>query len=617
MDSIRDLGFIAWKDPDAWIESMKGHKWNALLNEETNYKNSISKLESVQTRIDTFKNYFLQAQIQRENVSYIFNAGPIAIHYISSVFLHWHWLGSSTKYEARDIVSENGAVWLLKDIGNGSETMKLEYIGQPYEESSWSIDPVGPDFGIVGDHCYYLGVTKKLWYNSLWRCDSRTGLNRTCIYRVTNPEINLGLQRHSNKKLVFTMENSQVYTYYEIEKNKPTTKTLKSIGLPYDISSWILPHGSYGIELCWQSKGLVVTKQHGQKTLWQCSETKAPKSIVSIPAGQIFIDPHAFWENTLPCTIRIDHPSDGISIYKLNEKQETEKMHQTEKTINKQLEVLYKSPSSRLVCKRAKCISRDGTIVYTACVFNKSIQPKKLMVIGYGAYGIATGFGSVVTHWAPLVKSDWCIGCVFIRGGGDHTEAWGKAGQLEKRTNTFDDFEAGIRSLQKIHQISPSKTAIYGRSAGGLLVGNMLRKFPNGNLMRCVYTEVPYVDVLRTTTNNTLPLTQLEYNEFGNPQERLKDFINIVQTSPADSAVDLETPNIFVFARTAVHDSEVYAYEPIKWVRRLRKASPKGAPKLLCIESEQGHFTPPNSQLEQYSLDTAILDSWMETQLTR
>lgn len=617
MDPIRDLGFIAWKDPDAWIESMKGTNWNALLKEENSYKQRISKLPSVKDNLELYKETFQEIQVLTNNTAYIFHTGPIAIHYISSVFLHWHWLGSSTNYEARDILSQDGSVWLLKDIGNGSETMKLEYIDEPYENPSWSIQPVGPDFAILGDHCYYLGVTKKLWYNSLWRCDAKTGLNKTCLYTVTNPEINLGLQRHANKKLVCTMENSQQYRYYEIQENKPASKVLKSIASPYSTSSWILPLGSYGIELCWHSKGLLITKHYGQRTLWQCSETRAPKRILSIPAGQILLDPHAVWEDRLPCTIRIDHPSDGINVYKLNEPHQVETQVRPQKTTNKYLEVLYKSPPSGLVCKRAKCISRDGTSVFTASVYNTSSKPKKLMVIGYGAYGIPTGFGSVLTHWAPLVKSDWCIACVFIRGGGDHTEAWGKAGQLEKRANTFDDFEAGIRSLQALYSISPSKTAIYGRSAGGLLVGNMLRKFPNGSLMKCVYTEVPYVDVLRTTTNDSLPLTQLEYNEFGNPRERLKDFINILQTSPTDSAVELETPNIFIFARTAVHDSEVYAYEPIKWIRRLRKASPKGAPKLLCIESEQGHFTPPSSQLEQYSLDTAILNAWMENQLTR
>jgi hypothetical protein len=167
MDSIRALEFIAWKDPDAWIESMKGPKWNALLKEENNYKNTISSLPSVEDKLTIYKESFQEIQSLANTTAYIFHTGPIAIHYISSVFLHWHWLGSSTEYEARDILSEDGSVWLLKDIGNGSETMKLEYIGEPYEEASWSIDPVGPDFAILGDHCYYLGVTKKLWYKTI------------------------------------------------------------------------------------------------------------------------------------------------------------------------------------------------------------------------------------------------------------------------------------------------------------------------------------------------------------------------------------------------------------------------------------------------------------------
>jgi oligopeptidase B len=159
-----------------------------------------------------------------------------------------------------------------------------------------------------------------------------------------------------------------------------------------------------------------------------------------------------------------------------------------------------------------------------------------------------------------------------------------------------------------MYAIPPEKTTIYGRSAGGLLVGGTLTNHPDGSLMGSIYTEVPYVDELRTTTNSDLPLTVLEYDEFGNPRDRLEDFLSVGLLSPADSATIIKTPSIFVFARTAAHDSQVFAYEPLKWIRRLRKSG--GAPKICIVDRNAGHFTAPDTQLQQWSLDCAILDSW-------
>jgi oligopeptidase B len=129
--------------------------------------------------------------------------------------------------------------------------------------------------------------------------------------------------------------------------------------------------------------------------------------------------------------------------------------------------------------------------------------------------------------------------------------------------------------------------------------------------MSAVYTEVPYVDVLRTTTNPSLPLTVLEYDEFGNPLKRLEDFISVGLTSPADSVT--ASPKVFVLTRTAENDSQVYAYESVKWIRRLRSHdSADSAPKLCIVERGQGHFTPPEKTLRQWAVDCALLDGWIQ-----
>jgi len=599
-EAIRNLGFVSWKDPDAWMEPMKGTKWtNALKNEKKNADLYLKEV-SIQKKVKKYKEIF--NNLNKEN-GYTFHSGPIAIHLFNDFILNWHWLGSKDIYQARDIFSNvEGNTWVIRDVGKGSERLRLDFLCEPYDETpTWSVEPVGSRVGILGSHCFYLTMENKLWYNKLWRCDALTGKNRICIYEEKNKSINLDLSRKPNKKLIFSREMNQDYTYYQIEAD--TGKVLHQVKSEYSIPhSWILPLGQYGIVFVWTENNLLITRQYGRQILWRCSSSISPKKLIDIPGGSILLDPWATWANNLPCTVIVNHPSEGSIIYLLDKTS---------------ISILQKQPSNNLIHKKVVAVSYDGKEVHSLAVFKRDSTVKKLMVIGYGAYGLPTGFGSVLTHWAPLLEENWCIACVFIRGGGDHTEEWGKAGRRGGRWNTFADFESGIRMLQYTFNVKASHTAIYGRSAGGLLVGSVLGHNPTGSLMSCVYTEVPYVDVLRTTTNLSLPLTKLEYDEFGNPRGRIEDLIDVGLMSPADLAVGLKTPDIFVLARSAVNDSEVYAYEPLKWITRLREGSPIGAPKVLCMENNQGHFTPPESQTEQYSNDLALIDSWMEGALKK
>jgi oligopeptidase B len=212
-------------------------------------------------------------------------------------------------------------------------------------------------------------------------------------------------------------------------------------------------------------------------------------------------------------------------------------------------------------------------------------------------------------RWGPWMEAGWAVAVGFIRGGGDHDVAWAQAGRRWGRKKTHEDMEAVIRAAQKSCNVGPRQSCIYGRSAGGYLVGALLARNPGGELFRGVYTEVPYMDVLQTTTNPSLPLTRIEYGEFGNPAESLADFIYVGLTSPATAAAAQSCPGVFVLARTAAHDSQVYTYEAIKWIRRLRANAPYGEAKLCIVEGSQGHFTPPESEAEQYGLDLALVDA--------
>jgi protease II len=113
-------------------------------------------------------------------------------------------------------------------------------------------------------------------------------------------------------------------------------------------------------------------------------------------------------------------------------------------------------------------------------------------------------------------------------------------------------------------------------------------------------------------------LTTIEYNEFGNPSKKLEDFISVGLISPVDSAATNASPKVMVITRTGLNDSQVYPYESIKWIRRLRSHDKKGdAPKIAFAEPNQGHFVDPDKDLVQHIQDMSLLDSWMDGTLVR
>ena len=585
MASVRDTQFASWYDQDAWMEKMKGAKWNAVLKEEETLVHHYTNLPAVKERIKKYESYY------KEDTSspILFYHGLVKVRWQNKFFKIWSFINSTTAHECRDVLITPSAVYTVVDIKDREEYFELQCWKDPYDtKPAWKISPVGPDITIQGSTLYYLGVKNKLIYYKLMSCDLN-GKNIKTLYQEPEFEVNLAIHRLADEQSLFSRENSQNYEYYDIP-------TMNSISDKYRIpSSWISPLGEYGIDWLWPQHGFLITKQHGQKVFWKCSD-RSSKKLLTISAGEILVDPYAVWSSTssLPCLVEVSEPT-GTSYYTLNENSLT----------------LIEKPKTTLKTARIKGISKDGKQVYGIVVY-KGI-PKHILAIGYGAYGMPSATGPVLTRWGPLVESGWCILYTFLRGGGDHTDAWAKAGRVKGRMNTIYDFEALVYSTQDIFRIEPSNTIIYGRSAGGLLMGGTLANHPNGTLMSGVYAEVPYVDELRTTTNPGLPLTVLEYNEFGDPIHKLIDFLSVGLLSPADTAMSLRCPSIFVLSRTAENDSQVFTYEPVKWIRRLRKKLE--APKLCIIEKGQGHFTPPDIQSKQWAVDCALLDAWIHREL--
>jgi oligopeptidase B len=174
-----------------------------------------------------------------------------------------------------------------------------------------------------------------------------------------------------------------------------------------------------------------------------------------------------------------------------------------------------------------------------------------------------------------------------------------------RKAATFLDTAAAIRQIQTDVGIRPENTVFFGRSAGGWLAANIAQD--HGDLVAAVYAEVPYVDVLATTSNPKLPLTQLEYDEFGDPAHRPAEKEALARISPVDTVPAGGPTSPLVVIRTGLHDAQVFPYEALKWSRALRSAG--WTRVYVGIDHNGGHFAGPDAMLQQRAEDAALLDS--------
>ena len=235
--------------------------------------------------------------------------------------------------------------------------------------------------------------------------------------------------------------------------------------------------------------------------------------------------------------------------------------------------------------QRLEIPARDGTMIPVSIVMRKDrANGGPLHLYGYGAYGIAIEPGFSTTRLS-LVDRGFAYAIAHIRGGDDLGRAWYKAGKLERRTNTFTDFVDVARGLIERGFTAAGRISISGGSAGGELMGAVVNSAPE--LWGAVAAHVPFVDVLATMLDETLPLTPGEWPEWGNPIEDKAAFELIRSYSPYDQVKRQAYPPLLVTA--GLNDPRVTYWEPAKWVARLRELKTDSNELLLKINMGAGH----------------------------
>ncbi|MFZ6816709.1 S9 family peptidase [Undibacterium sp. Ji22W] len=257
-----------------------------------------------------------------------------------------------------------------------------------------------------------------------------------------------------------------------------------------------------------------------------------------------------------------------------------------ERTILKQTEVVGGFDASKYEARRLWATAKDGVKVPLWAVYKKGVKfdgSAPTLLYSYGSYGISTEATFSLSRLSLLDRGVIYVQA-HIRGGTDLGERWHEDGMLMKKKNTFTDFIAAAEYLIQEKWTSKDKLIIQGGSAGGLLMGAVVNMRPD--LFKAVHAAVPFVDVMNTMMDASLPLTTGEYLEWGNPNEKAAyDYMR--SYSPYDNVAKKAYPAMLV--TTGLNDSQVMYWEPAKYVAKLRAHKTDSNPLLLKTNMAAGH----------------------------
>jgi oligopeptidase B len=231
--------------------------------------------------------------------------------------------------------------------------------------------------------------------------------------------------------------------------------------------------------------------------------------------------------------------------------------------------------------------AKDGTSIPISIVYHKGTAldgTAPLMVYGYGSYGISME-PSFAAGRASLLDRGWVYAIAHIRGGQEMGRAWYEDGRQMAKNNTFTDFIAVTELLVGKRYGAKDKVFAMGGSAGGLLVGTVANLRPE--LYRGIVAFVPFVDVVTTMLDESIPLTTNEYEEWGNPSADKAAYDYMLSYSPYDNVKPQPYPSIYI--RTGLWDSQVQYFEPAKWTAKLRATKTDKNPLLLDTNMSAGH----------------------------
>jgi oligopeptidase B len=286
-------------------------------------------------------------------------------------------------------------------------------------------------------------------------------------------------------------------------------------------------------------------------------------------------------------------------------------MQTRKRVLLKQTEVLGGYDAKQYQSERIYATASDGTRIPISLVYKKDLKKdgtRPLLLEGYGAYGFPLSVGFASTRLS-LLDRGVVYAMAHIRGGGEMGETWHDQGKMMLKKNTFTDFISVAEHLVREKYTSKDWLIITGGSAGGLLMGAVLNMRPD--LFKAALVRVPFVDVINTMLDESLPLTVGEFQEWGNPKDKAA-YEYMKSYSPYDNVAAKEYPAILV--RTSLNDSQVMYFEPAKYVAKLRAMKTDHNPLLFKIHmggGGHGGLSGRYDALKEQAFDyTWMLEQW-------
>ncbi|WP_094751610.1 S9 family peptidase [Psychromonas sp. CD1] len=266
------------------------------------------------------------------------------------------------------------------------------------------------------------------------------------------------------------------------------------------------------------------------------------------------------------------------SVYELD-------LNSGETILLKQSKVMGDYNAADLHSERVWITVRDGVKVPVSLVYRKSLfdNNNPILIYAYGSYGYSLDIGFSSENLS-LLDRGFVYAIAHVRGGEELGRYWYEEGKLLKKQNTFNDFVDVSKGLVELGYAHKDRVFAMGGSAGGLLMGAVINQAPQ--LYKGVVAVVPFVDVLSTMLDESIPLTTGEYDEWGDPNEK-KYYEYMLQYSPYDQVQAQDYPHLLV--TTGLHDSQVQYWEPAKWVAKLRELKTDNHQLLLYTDMEAGH----------------------------
>jgi oligopeptidase B len=393
------------------------------------------------------------------------------------------------------------------------------------------------------------------------------------LIRPRENDLLYNVENHGDRFFIVTNENAKNFKIIECPVASPGKEHWKDF-IPYDPAVKIDGVDAFEnyLAISERLKGLPAIR------IYDLKSGESHEIQFDEPAYDVSLDRNPAFDTNI---VRISYSSfispDSIIDYNMTSRQ---------KDLRKEKIVLGGYKKSDYASERVFAKAEDGVEVPISLVYKKGFKrdgTAPLLLSGYGAYGICSD-ANFNSARISLLDRGFVFAIAHIRGGGELGRTWYEDGKLLKKKNTFSDFICCAQFLVDQRYAAPNRVAIIGGSAGGLLMGAVMNMRPD--LFTSVIAAVPFVDLLNTMSDPSLPLTVTEYEEWGNPEDP-KYFDYMASYSPYDNVEEKPYPNLLVTA--GLNDPRVSYWEPAKWVAKQRALKHENRILLLKTYMGAGH----------------------------